>query len=235
MKCSICCPLKTLRLEINVSEIYIETIKGLYLWQLFRPLWSQAPGRDQVISDHCSQVWLLKDPSEYSSCWSAFLSNWYKEKLSSTSLDVTASPAPTPGYLHLEALSHLEFGIIITSQPPVKYCHRYNELQSKIRPGFITPPLHVAGWGEEKNDDYEKRHMGQSLQDGENACFVSFFFWKVEPSCDKTWYSRVHFSIVSSKLGLVHQKITSWPSVMIFLSTLQGPCFSHIFRILRYV
>ena len=57
--------------------------------------------------------------------------------------------------------------------------------------------------------------MGQFLQDGENACFVSFFFWKVEPSCYKTWYSRVYFSIVSSKLGLVHQKITSWPSVMI--------------------
>ena len=62
-------------------------------------------------------------------------------------------------------------------------------------------------------------HMGQFLQDGENTCFVSFFFLKVEPSCYKTWYSRVYFSIVSSKLGLVHQKITSWPSVMIFLSS----------------
>ena len=61
-------------------------------------------------------------------------------------------------------------------------------------------------------------HMGQFLQDGKNACFVSFFF-KVEPLCYKTWYSRVYFSIVSSKLGLVHQKITSWPSVMIFLSS----------------
>ena len=46
--------------------------------------------------------------------------------------------------------------------------------------------------------------------------FRVLFFWKVEPSCCKTWHSRVYFSIVSSKLGLVDQKITSWPSVMIF-------------------
>ena len=29
-------------------------------------------------------------------------------------------------------------------------------------------------------------YMGQFLQDGENSCFVSFFFLKVEPPCDQT-------------------------------------------------
>ena len=30
------------------------------------------------------------------------------------------------------------------------------------------------------------KHMGQFLQDGENGCFVSYFFQKVERSCDFT-------------------------------------------------
>ena len=58
------------------------------------------------------------------------------------------------------------------------------------------------------------------------------FFWKVEPSCDKTWYSRVDFSIVSGKLGLVHQINTSGPSVKIFLSPVEHLFFSLIWHFL---
>ena len=41
-------------------------------------------------------------------------------------------------------------------------------------------------------------HMGQFLQGGRNGRLMSFFFLKVEPSCDQTWWdSPVFFSIVS--------------------------------------
>ena len=78
---------------------------------------------------------------------------------------------------------------------------------------------------DERGKKYSKRITwgpGQSYPYGSVSAgrgkrlFRVLFFWKVEPSCCKTWHSRVYFSIVSSKLGLVDQKITSWPSVMIF-------------------
>ena len=80
-------------------------------------------------------------------------------------------------------------------------------------PVCVNDLLHCAQmWG---FPQYEKAYGSVSAGRGKRL-FRVLFFWKVEPSCCKTWHSRVYFSIVSSKLGLVDQKITSWPSVMIF-------------------
>ena len=40
-------------------------------------------------------------------------------------------------------------------------------------------------------------HMGQFLQGGRNGRLMSFFFLKVEPPCDQTWWDSLVFSILS--------------------------------------
>ena len=54
-------------------------------------------------------------------------------------------------------------------------------------------------------------HMGQFLQGGKNGRLMSFFF-KVEPSCDQTWWDSLVFSILSCFSYVVDaENILVWP------------------------
>ena len=52
-------------------------------------------------------------------------------------------------------------------------------------------------------------HMGQFLQGGKNGrLLMSFFFLKVEPPCDQTWWDSLVFSILSCFSYVLHAKNT---------------------------
>ena len=58
-------------------------------------------------------------------------------------------------------------------------------------PGALQVKMEVKVHGdaqtcEKSAVEFYAAHMGQFLQDGENCCFMSFFFLKVEPPCDQT-------------------------------------------------
>ena len=48
-----------------------------------------------------------------------------------------------------------------------------------------------------KRSTLHKSHMGQFLQGGKNGRLMSYFFLKVEPPCDQTWWDSLVFSILS--------------------------------------
>ena len=51
-------------------------------------------------------------------------------------------------------------------------------------------------------------HMGQFLQGGKNGRLMSYFFLKVEPPCDQTWWDSLVFSILSCFSYVVHAENT---------------------------
>ena len=51
-------------------------------------------------------------------------------------------------------------------------------------------------------------HMGQFLQGGKNGRLTSYFFLKVEPPCDQTWWDSLVFSILSCFSYVLHAENT---------------------------